>query len=148
MREYREEYEVLISGYLDGELTPDQAVRLEQIIAESPACQEEFETMKRLVYGTNAACCPSEPPDEVWDTFLDNVYNRAERRLGWLVLIAGTIALSGYGLYLYFAEPWTSAAVKLLIAAPVLGLVMLFINVLRQRLRAAKHDRYSREVHR
>lgn len=148
MREYREEYEVLISGYLDGELTPEQAARLEQILAEIPACRSDFETMKQLIAGTNRALCPSDPPDEVWDTFLDNVYNRAERRFGWMVFIAGTLALTAYGIYLYFSEPWTSGAVKLLIAVPVLGLVMLFISVLRQRLRAAKHDRYSREVHR
>lgn len=49
---------------------------------------------------------------------------------------------------LFVTLPWASAPVKLLLALPAVGLAILFVSVLRERLAAIKHDRYSREVQR
>jgi len=148
MKERCEEYQVLISGYLDGELDKDGERRLEAHIQQCSVCRREYSAMKRLVIGTAAAFFVDPPPEEVWDTFLDRVYNRLERKFGWVVFILGAVALTVFGLILFITEPWGSALIKLLIAAPVIGLVILFISVLRQRLSVAKTDRYSRDVQR
>ncbi len=117
-------------------------------MAEDAVFRREVESMKALTLGTAAALCAEAPPAEVWDTYLDSVYNRLERRTGWLVFIAGVVLLSVYGLVLFVAVPWANPLTKLLISVPVIGLFILFVSVLRQRLAVAKTDRYSKEVQR
>jgi len=146
MNEACEEYHILISGYLDGELDEAARLTLEEHTKVCPACCRELDTMKRLVVGTTSVLAYEEPPEEVWDGFLDSVYNRLERRTGWIVLVLGLVTLVAYGVVLYWLLPWASGFTKVLLAVPVGGLILLFISVLRQRVRAAKTDRYSREV--
>ncbi len=146
MHESCNDIQMLISGYLDGELEPEEERRIEAHIQSCSACQQEYQLMKRLVVGTTAACAIEEPPEEVWDTFLDSVYNRLERKTGWLLVIVGSIGLVLLGLVLYITLPWASPLTKVLVMLPGIGLFMLFLSVLRQRLRIAKTDRYSREV--
>lgn len=148
MSELQEEYEILISGYLDGELTPEDEQRLEAMLASSAACRREFDAMKQLVTGTDAALRIDEPPEEVWDDFVDGVYNQLERKTGWVIFCLGVVALAIYGTVLFFSEPWASALTKFLIGVPVVGLAVLFVSVLRHRLHVIKTDRYTKEVHR
>lgn len=143
-----DEYEVMISGYLDGELDAAAQRTLEEHLRACSSCRREFESMKRLVVGTGETFRMVEPPEVLWDTFLDEVYNRLERKTGWLLLIIGMVALAIYGVILFVSEPWATPLVKALMIIPSAGLIVLFLSVLRQRLRAARNDRYSREVHR
>lgn len=142
------DFEVKLSGLLDGELGAEERAALLVHIEGCARCRAEYEALRRLTVGTAMALAAPAPPAERWEHFLDDVYNRTERRVGWGILIVGAVLLGVYGIVLFFTEPWAGALTKLLIAAPVTGLVVLFISVLRERLRALKHDRYSREVHR
>jgi len=110
--------------------------------------QRELDTMRMLFCGTSAAFGAEDLPEEQWDAFLENVYNRLERKTGWVVFVFGVLALTLFGSYVFVMEPWTSALVKLLLATPVVGFAILFVSVLRQRLENLKTDRYSREIHR
>jgi anti-sigma factor RsiW len=144
----RDEFEMLISGYLDGELPPEDRARLDALVESDPAIRQEFEAMRALVRGTTAAFHANDPSDPVWDDFFNNVYHRIERRVGWLLFCSGSAALALYGAFLYFYDPWAPLLLKALIAVPVVGLAFLFASVLRQRLLARVSDRYSREIHR
>jgi anti-sigma factor RsiW len=147
MHEHGEDVQSLISGYLDGELSPDDRAKVEQRVKEDEAFRQEFERMKTLVSAASSFRVEI-PPEEVWDTFLDGVYNRLERRTGWLLLIAGSTILTLYAIYSFVTQPWGPALLKVACAVPVVGAVLLFISVLRQRLAVARTDRYSREVKR
>jgi anti-sigma factor RsiW len=136
-----------MSGYLDNELGPDDRARLEALLARSPEARRELERL-RVVVSASSGLSIQGPPDDVWDTFLDNVYNRVERRAGWTILIVGVAALAVYGGYQFVMGPWASAMQKTLVATPFAGLGIVFVSVLRQRLFVAKTDRYSREVKR
>ena len=142
-----EDVHALISGYLDGELSVEERENVERRLAEDAAFREEFEKMQRLVSAA-ATMQVEEPPDEVWDDFLDGVYNRLERRTGWLLITIGVAALVVYGVYVFLTQPGLSALVKVLCATPVVGAAVLFISVLRQRLYVARTDRYSKEIKR
>ena len=144
-----EEQEVLLSGYLDGELGPEEQRRIEALLQEDPRFQYELNQLRTMAVGTVAAFAPRElPTGAMWDGLVDGVYARVERRTGWLLLCVGLLLLSSYGLFLYVSGPWASPVVKVLVALPVIGLFILFVSVLRQRLQAARTDRYSREVFR
>lgn len=148
MKPCEEHYRVLISGHLDRELDAEQQADLDAHLTVCPACQRELDEMKRLFWGTTSAFAARDIPEEAWDDFLDNVYNRLERGTGWAVFLIGATCLLVFGIYEFVREPWTNALLKVLLATPVAGLAILFISVLRQRLENIKGDRYTKEVHR
>lgn len=148
MSRCEEHYRVLISGLIDGELDAEQQADLDAHLTTCASCQRELDSLRRLFCGTGEAFAADEPPDEEWDRFLEDVYNRLERRTGWLLLLAGLVLLGLFGTYSFIMEPWGSALMKTLVATPVIGLTVLFISVLRQRLEGIKTDRYTKEVHR
>lgn len=142
-----EEFEVLMCGYLDGELDPQQRERFELMLHECPSRREELESMRHLCAGATAVYAGVRVPDAEWDGFLNNVYNRMERRAGWVLLLIGLLALLLFGAVEFVREPWGSALLKIAVAAPLVGIAVLFISVLRHRMHAIKTDRYEREVH-
>lgn len=142
------QYQEWISGYLDGELDKSRERLLEKHILVCPECRRDYEVLKRLVVGTDILFSRQEPPEEAWDTFLDGVYNRLERKTGWYLLIIGAVLLTLFGAHQFITQHWSSALVKILLATPAVGLAILFISVWRQRWQAAKTDRYSKEIYR
>jgi len=148
MSDTQDEFEVLLSGYLDAELDETQLARFEALLDERPSRREELESMRRLCVGTSALFVASQPAPYVWDTFLDDVYNRVERHFAWTITIVGVVVLTLFAVFEFFSEPWGPALLKVLIAVPVAGFALLFISVLRNRMHTLKTDRYEREVHR
>ena len=147
MDDTKAEMRTLMSGYLDGELDADEQARFRRYVEENPDFRRELDEMETLV--SAASQMEAETlPDDVWDTFLDNVYHRLERRTGWTLLILGVAALAGLGVYWIAVAPWASIEMKLLAALPVGGLFILFGSVLRERLFMLKTDKYSRNVKR
>jgi anti-sigma factor RsiW len=143
-----DEVEHMISAYVDGELEAGARRRLEAHLQECPRCREELEEVQRLVAHSDGLASGLVVREEEWDVFVQNVYNQLERKTGWSLLIAGVVALAVWGLVVFVVQPWASPLVKGLLLLPALGLFLLFVSVLRQRLHAAKTDRYTREVHR
>ena len=142
-----DEIQAKLSGYLDGELDADESARIAAHLKDCPECAREYESMRQVVDAASALHV-AEPPEEVWDTFLDNVYNRLERKTGWLIFTLGMALLSGLAVYEFVVLEWASTPVKIVCSIPLLGLGILFINVIRQRRLVAKTDRYSRDVRR
>ncbi len=150
MSETSQEYEAmrsLISGYLDGELDAEDRERVEQYAQANAEYRREIEEMRETVAAADALE-PEPVPDEVWDTFLDGVYNRVERRVGWILTATGAAAVLIVALYFLVVLPWAPTAVKVAVELLLVGLAVLFVSVLRQRLFMMKSDRYSRDVKR
>jgi predicted anti-sigma-YlaC factor YlaD len=147
MKDTCERIQPMLSGYLDDELDDNERSQLEGHLATCTECKSELESMTELlvVSGTMEI---DMPPDEVWDDFSEKVYNRLERRTGWMLLIIGTVALSLLGLYYLVLTDWASPSIKLPVEIGLAGILVLFVSVLRQRLFVRKSDRYSRDVRR
>ena len=64
----------------------------------------------------------------------------------------GSIVLLSYGVFKLieemFADPSISLIVKVGVVSLVIGLVALFVSLLRERLSIRKTDKYSQEVER
>lgn len=145
MTEPCEQFEPMLSAYLDDELDQPERAEVERHVAACPKCARELNELRGLVSAAEELAAPSVD-DAVWDAFLDNVYNRLERRLGWLLLIIGATIVAGLFAYEAMVLPWASTPLKIVCATPFLGLGLLFVSVLRQRLHVARSDRYSRDV--
>jgi membrane protein implicated in regulation of membrane protease activity len=68
---------------------------------------------------------------------------QTSRGIGWLLFIAGILAVAGVGLYGFIVEPGLSIWMKLILVAIYGGLALLFFSVLRQRLIERKTDKYE-----
>jgi len=137
-----EEISVLISGYIDGELDRESREKVEQHLAECAACQREAAQFRRMTEVADTMKF-RDPPDEVWKTYWQGVYNRLERGTGWVIFAIGLAVLVAYGIYEFVTDPGVAALVKVLIAAPIVGLVVLFISVLREKMAVNRYDKYK-----
>ena len=146
----KRDWNVRISGYLDGELAPEERAAFERELAANPELAEELAAIQAVKEVTGGMRL-REFPDQVWERYWQGTYNRMERRLGWILFSIGAIVLLTGGLYeLALAlisnssEPWW---IRLAVGALSGGLAILLISVVRERVFMAKRDPY-REVER
>lgn len=141
---------IRISGYLDGELEPEERLAFERELAADPELAREFGETKAMKEVTDAMKL-RDFPDRVWERYWEGTYNRIERRVGWILLSIGAMILAAAGLYhaalalfLNSVEPlW----LRLAVASACAGAAILFISVLRERLFLRRGDPY-REIQR
>ena len=146
MSETCEEIRELMSGYLDEELSTAQTEIMQAHLEGCASCRLELEETTTLVAAASGLEVEA-PPEEVWDDFLGKVYGKMERRIGWLLFWIGTAGLLCLGLYTMVITEWESPTAKILTEILLVGIVVLFVSVLRQRLAIHKTDRDSRDVH-
>jgi predicted anti-sigma-YlaC factor YlaD len=139
-------YQEWISAYFDGELTPEQKTELEQHLQECPECRSEFEEVQRFESLMAKVSLP-QPSKEVWTMYWTSVYNRLERKIGWLLLSLGSIILLFFGAYNLVEElikdPHLPLLVKIGILSFLGGVVVLLVSFLRERLFLRKRERYK-----
>ena len=141
-----DKYKDLMMGYLDNELTQPQRQEFEEHIASHPECAAEFEEFKKLQQITDSISL-AEPEDKIWDQYWSSTYNRIERGLGWIVFSAAAILLLIYGGFKLIEEIVTDPTIDIILKGGLLllivGLAILFMSVLRERLFIQKKDRYK-----
>ena len=142
-----DEVRTLLSGYIDGELDEKDRDIVEQHLAVCEACRAEHAKLKRLEEVTSEMKF-IEPAKEVWDDYWSRVYNRLERSAGWTVFVVGVVVWVAWGVYCFVTNPAIKAVEKVIIAAPIIGVLILLISVIRERAYKSKFDKYSKEVKR
>jgi anti-sigma factor RsiW len=136
-----DEVRELLSAYLDGELTQAAAQRVRihlEDCAECRAAYAELEKLRRVTAEMKFA----GPPEDKMSELEQKLSVQAPRRIGWLLLVAGFAVWAAYAAYLFVVDPKLATFEKLTTGAMVIGLVLLLISVLRQRLLEMPHDRY------
>ncbi len=141
------ELEILLMGYLDGELDDEQRRKVEAALEQAEDLRRELSEMRPLKRLTAAATSDDEMDSEL-DRFWGAVYNRTERHVAWVLLLGGALILLSGILLLFFKNGDYPLGLRISGACALAGFLLLVWSVLRQRLRVLRHDRYSREVHR
>jgi anti-sigma factor RsiW len=141
------EIQILLMGYVDGELDDAQRARVEHALADDAELRRELEEMRRLKDLTRAVR-PDAESDEELSRFWGDVYNRLERNTAWMLLLFGFSGIIAAGCYLFFTHPWPHWSIKVAGACGAVGTFLLLWSLWRERRRVLPHDRYSREVHR
>jgi Putative zinc-finger len=126
--------------YLDGELPPDERVRIAGHVEGCTECRREyvvFDAMRnslREMSGENG----------VGPTLWGSVSRRLVQPTAWLLIVAGSVGWLGWGLYAWFISP-EHFLLKITEGFVVLGLAMLLAIAVGDRLRDLKTDPY-REI--
>jgi predicted anti-sigma-YlaC factor YlaD len=75
----------LISPYHEGELNEEEKKRVEKHLKECSECKKEFEEMGKFEEVMEKMEL-KKLPKEAWKMYWSSVYNRLERRIGWILL--------------------------------------------------------------
>jgi hypothetical protein len=136
----------LMMEALDGEISPADKQQLDALLESHPEIRKEYQMMSRVKEVTGAMAY-SEPPQEVWDTYWTSVYNKFERGVAWIFLSIGTVVVGAYGAWKWVEAIWGAAEVpifvRLSILAIAIGLLILAVSVIREKIFTAKRDPYK-----
>ena len=135
--------QILLSGYLDGELTQAGAQRVRIHLEDCAACRESYDELRTLREATMTTRL-DEPRDVQWDERPTGLFSGLSRGVGWLVLIVWAVGTAGFGLWQLATGP-ENLAEKLMVFGGLFGVALLFGSILLDRLKTARTDRY-REV--
>ncbi len=145
-----QEARVMLMGFLDGELSPQEVRQIEDHLAVCVDCRSEERAYRRLGKVTEEmieAGRPSANADVAWA----GIYSRIERRIGWFLTWAGLTVLTLFGLWQMINGFLLDASAPLALRVGTGGLlaggVILLISFVRERLFHRRTERY-REVQR
>lgn len=128
--------------WLDRELSADEAARYEEHVRTCDECRRELSSLGRVVRMTDELKLRA-PDDEFWNGYWESVYRKSERRLGFVLLIAGVVALLGYALVRAVTSPSFLSYEGISVALILVGLVVIFVSVARERYHESKNDPYK-----
>lgn len=136
---------LLVSG-LDGELSAEEQEELERLLSADSKLRDEWNRLAKVKEVTQSMAL-RKPPDEVWEHYWTSVYSRLERGIGWILVSVGGIVLLSYGawkgvqaLVADTEMPWF---LKGAILAVTVGLIVLFVSVIREKLWIRVRDPYK-----
>ncbi len=136
----------LISSYHDGELNDKDKRVVDEHLKVCNECQKEFEEMGKFeeVMGKMQL---KKPQKEMWQVYWNTVYNRLERRIGWILLSIGGMILLFFGGYKVLEgiiqDTSTPLLLKIGILAVLGGVVVLLVSLLREQIFVYKRERYK-----
>jgi len=140
-----EQAEMLVMGLLDNELSKEETKSVEQHLASCSSCASKYESFKNLKKDTSEMKFKNLP-EVYWDEYWQHVYNRIERSIGWIFFSVGAIIISiitGYTiLQEYFMNPEEPLGLKIGIGLLGIGIIVLFVSVLREKLMVRSVDKY------
>lgn len=141
-----EDYKDLMMGYLDEELSAEQIRRFEKHLTTCKDCTAQLQEFRQLKAITDQMTL-IEPEDRLWQQYWDGIYNRVERSIGWIIFSVAAILLTIYGGFKaienLIADPTVGLLLKVAMLALLVGLAILFISVLRERIFFWTKDRYK-----
>ena len=136
----------LIPSYFDRELSPEQKHMVEEHIQSCAPCKKEWEEMRKFEEVMDKMEF-KKPKPETWHMYWTSIYNRLERRLGWILFSVGAIILLFFGGYKMveslIQDPTTPILLKVGILAVLAGVIILLVSVLRERIFVRKRERYK-----
>ena len=132
----------MLSAFLDGELTQAESQRVHLHLEECTDCQKALDELRALQETARSIEFP--PPDRAEIDRLEQALSvRGPRLVGWTLILTAAVIWTIYAAYRFVTQPSIDSG-ELVVAGAVIGFVLLFISVVRQRLLELPHDRYRR----
>ena len=128
--------------FLDGELALEERLQYQAHVRECEPCRRQLESLGRVVRLTDELKLRVSD-DEFWKDYWQSVYRRSERSLGFLLLIVGIVAVLLYAIYHAVRSPEFLSYEGISVGVILVGLVVIFISVARERYHESRSDPYK-----
>ena len=133
----------LLSGYLDGELTQQEAQKVSLLLdsdLEYKKLHDEMAAMRHQVQSLSL----QESELEHLDKLFHEPVAKTARLFGFALLAVSSIILVSFIMYFVFINAAISLIIKLAISLLSIASLFLLFSVLRQRMSNSKSDKYNR----
>ena len=137
-----EHYRSLISGLLDGELTPDETVELNEHLIRCASCRADYDELGKTESKLEVISTV-EVTDEAARALWKLPYARSLRNASLFMVIGGYAALLLYGFFAFMSDGVEGLFEKVSIAAIVIGFVVLLVALIVERIGTYKVDPYK-----
>lgn len=140
------EVEVLISGYIDCELTQQESQRVRIHIEECESCGKIYRELKQVKEKMGELSYPNTDL-EMLEEMENDLLSNTGQWSAWILILVSAAIFTGIGLISlreFFTSPETPIMYRLATGGIMLGGIILFLTVLRQRLKIYKNDRYKK----
>ena len=127
---------------LDGEMSAQDKAAYEEHVRDCETCRSELASLGRVVELTNELKLRT-PDDEFWDGYWDSIYRRSERSAGFFLVITGIMAVLLYSFIRAVTSPGFLTYEGISITVILVGLVVIFLSVVRERYHESKNDPYK-----
>ncbi len=131
----------MLSAYLDGELTQQDAQRVRLYLEESEDARRQYAELQKIQAATSSLSF-GPPPDDRLDELEQALSVQTPRKLGWGLLAGGVVVLTLLVILKFLTLPDVPLVVKGLAGAIGVGLALLLGSVARQRWLELPFDRY------
>ena len=139
-----------IMAYLDNELPESEINTVKQHLEECPDCGKKYESLNKVKEITGEMKF-KKLPEMYWDEYWSHVYNKIERGLSWIFISIGAIIILSFAawnaLTILINDSQMNTFLKTGIFIFIIGMVVLLVSILREKLMVKKVDKY-REVER
>lgn len=135
-----------LSLYADNELDREDEKKIREHLKHCPECRQELKEMKKFeeVMGQMKF---KEPPKEAWEKYWISVYNRLERRIGWILLSIGAVILLFFGGYKavegIIRDTSTPILLKIGLLVFLAGTAVMLVSLIREQFFVRKKERYK-----
>ena len=127
---------------LDEELSVEERRQYEEHVKGCDDCRRELKEIGRIVELTNDLKLRA-PDEEFWARYWDSLFHRLERGTGFVLMIAGILVVLAYAVYEAVTSPEFLTVKGISVAVILLGLVVVFLSVVRERYHESKSDPYK-----
>lgn len=140
----KERKQQLLMGLIDKELTPEESREINEILRRDQALRDEYEHL--LTVNDQLKLIGDSHFDEkmlrkVWRS----PFRKGMRQLSYLLIGGGFVALLGFSILEYVRHGHKELLPGVAVCGIGLGIVLLFLQVIRDRMMVLKNDPY-REV--
>ena len=127
---------------LDGEMDDAERAEYEVHVRDCTDCTGELASMGRIVELTDESKFRT-PDDEFWEGYWESVYRRSERSVGFFFVITGVLMVLFYGIFKAVTSPRLLSYEGISITVILVGLVVIFGSVARERFHESRNDPYK-----
>lgn len=137
-----EHYSELLSGLIDGELSPEEANTVNKHLSRCATCRAEYES---LLEDTSKLDTLSfrEPQDEALDGLWRLPFSGFARYAGLLLVIGGYLLFIGFGFIEFLTNEEEDFVARFGVMGIVIGLLILFGIAVIERVISYKTDPYK-----
>ncbi len=135
-------YKGFLSGMLDGELTSEESVELNEHLIRCASCRADYDELRRTDEKLEAIGF-TEITDAAARAFWKLPYSRAVRNASLLMIGGGYAAFLLYAFVTFLADSSEGSFGKVASAAIVIGFLVLLGMVVIERIQTYKVDPYK-----
>ena len=136
----------LIAASFDGEMNAEEKRMVAEHIESCVSCRKAYEERSRFEEVMNKMEL-QKPSRDTWKYYWDSIYNRLERRIGWILFSVGVMILLFFGGYKgiegLIQDPGTPLLLKVGILTILSGIVILLVSIFREQIFVRKRERYK-----